>query len=169
MLKNNPVPVWIPVSPSTRKGSLFVDRYMFENRSKCGRFKNVTFASRRLGGTREGKFFQVFPLSVLLIRVLTSHEYSVYSVAWSPDGKQIASGSQDETIKIWDSQSGDCQSTLTGHRYALTGHRYVTTPPPLPVTTVLSPTVLILQEQCPHTGYLLCHLVVTVVNVQLTK
>jgi len=36
-------------------------------------------------------------------------------VAWSPDGKQIASGSSDKTIKIWDSQSGDCQSTLTGH------------------------------------------------------
>ena len=37
------------------------------------------------------------------------------SVAWSPDGKQIASGSRDETIKIWDSRSGDFQSTVRGH------------------------------------------------------
>ena len=42
-------------------------------------------------------FFQVFPSLFLLIRVLTSHNFRVLSVAWSPDGKQIASGSVDET------------------------------------------------------------------------
>ena len=69
-------------------------------------------ADRALGRV---SFSRKFPSWFLLIRVLTSHKYSVYSVAWSPDGKKIASSSYDKSIKIWDSQSGDCQSTLTGH------------------------------------------------------
>ena len=58
-------------------------------------------------------FSKLFPSLLLLIRVLTSHKYRVLSVAWSPDGKQIASGSSNNTIKIFDLRSGDCQSTLT--------------------------------------------------------
>ena len=30
----------------------------------------------------------------------------VRSVAYSPDGKHIVSGSEDQTVKIWDAQSG---------------------------------------------------------------
>jgi len=36
-------------------------------------------------------------------------------VAYSPDGKQIASGSMDKTIKLWDATTGDLQKTLVGH------------------------------------------------------
>jgi len=53
---------------------------------------------------------------LLLICVLTSLKFRVLYVAWSPDGKKIASGSGDKAIKIWDSQSGECDSTLRGHR-----------------------------------------------------
>ena len=38
---------------------------------------------------------------------LTGHSDSVYSVAYSPDGKHIVSGSRDNTVKIWDAQSGE--------------------------------------------------------------
>ena len=39
----------------------------------------------------------------------------VRSVAWGPDGKNIASGSDDKTIKVWNAQTGQFVSTLRGH------------------------------------------------------
>ncbi|KAK4456564.1 WD40-repeat-containing domain protein, partial [Cladorrhinum samala] len=41
---------------------------------------------------------------------------SVQSVAFSPDSQRLASGSSDNTVKIWDATSGQCLQTLEGHR-----------------------------------------------------
>ncbi|KAF2788429.1 WD40 repeat-like protein, partial [Melanomma pulvis-pyrius CBS 109.77] len=46
---------------------------------------------------------------------LKGHSDSVSSVAFSPDLTQLASGSGDQTVKIWDASSGECLSTLKGH------------------------------------------------------
>ena len=40
---------------------------------------------------------------------------SVNSVAFSPDGLTLASGSGDETIKLWDVVTGEVKATLEGH------------------------------------------------------
>ena len=37
------------------------------------------------------------------------------SVAISPDGRRVVSGSQDETLKVWDVETGECVATLEGH------------------------------------------------------
>ena len=44
------------------------------------------------------------------------HEEGVNSVAFSPNGDLLASGSHDETIKLWDVESGKCIFTLEGHK-----------------------------------------------------
>jgi WD40 repeat protein len=40
----------------------------------------------------------------------------VRSVSYSPDGKHIVSGSDDKTVKIWDSTTGKEVSVLLCHR-----------------------------------------------------
>src|SRR5947208_98987 len=46
---------------------------------------------------------------------LKGHTNAVWSVTWSPDGKTLASGSGDMTIKLWDTASGQERATLKGH------------------------------------------------------
>src|SRR3984885_4988735 len=43
------------------------------------------------------------------------HSGYVYSVAFSPDGSHIASGSGDQTVQIWDAKTGVHLTTLRGH------------------------------------------------------
>ena len=55
------------------------------------------------------------PVSFRLKQTLTGHRNTVIPVAFSPDGKTLATGSMDKTIKMWDAQTGALKQTLTGH------------------------------------------------------
>ena len=44
--------------------------------------------------------------------ILQGHTSTVYSVAFSPDGKSLVSGSGDNTVKVWNLTDGTCTSTL---------------------------------------------------------
>ena len=47
------------------------------------------------------------------------HTGWVYSVSFSPDGETLASGSSDDTVRLWDANTGSHLQTLTGHTSAV--------------------------------------------------
>src|SRR5260221_10539173 len=68
----------------------------------------------RLGSRGESEVRVERPLDVRQLSTLEGHAREVWSVAFSPDGSILASGSVDRTIRLWDVATGGLRATLQG-------------------------------------------------------
>lgn len=62
----------------------------------------------------------VYPKEDVEIVIQTGHNGDVTSVAFSPDGRTIVSGSSDKNVRLWDKATGKEVRRLQGHTYIVT-------------------------------------------------
>ena len=86
-------------------------------------YKDFEASLDQLSTTANGfpRFADVYTAILWDVASGKGHTGSVYSVVFSSDGKTLASGSADNTIRLWDVKTQKHIYTLTGHNGEIKG------------------------------------------------
>jgi len=111
---NTPSPQLTSTAPQTKTSTVIVppdDTLIPTPTNTVGATPSVLPESAaRLSRITEENAAQIEPYLTL-----SGHDAPVMVVEYSPDGSLIASGSEDATVRIWDSSDGSLVHELIGH------------------------------------------------------
>ena len=65
---------------------------------------------------RQWEWYYLNGLGRQALMTLQAHTLPVLKTCWSPDGQFIASGGEDQMIRIWDARTGESVRSLKGHQ-----------------------------------------------------
>ncbi len=100
------------------------EKFIFRGSSAVSESLGIAFSpdSNRiaLAGDESGKVAIYYTGDGRFDLELTGHTQVVNKVAFSPDGKMIATASNDNSVRLWDAQTGSPLKTLSGHQGRVT-------------------------------------------------
>ncbi len=71
------------------------------------------------------RFVQTYDIeSGDLVRRFAGHEADIFRFSFSPDGKHVASGSRDATVRVWEADTGQRVAVLTSHTDRVIGVKF---------------------------------------------
>jgi WD40 repeat protein len=108
---------WLLSTCSVSAQELELRRSLVEREIQDGVLADVKFSPKgKTLACCRGDKIQLWDLhAARIIFNLDEHTKPVRSIAFSPDGKILASASWDKTIKLWDTSTGKNTATLRGH------------------------------------------------------
>lgn len=73
----------------------------------------------QLAVARKGGLITIHDVNGVVLQTIQGDAAASYTVSWSPDGKLLASGGADPSVKIWDAATGKLVQTLEGYPFGI--------------------------------------------------